>query len=368
MLYFTLYQLRQDAETEEGDNEQRRHNIDDLLDLSTRCEPLLALSFQQSRRMRIIKLDSRIADFNLLKELLRVEILDSDGCHDLVSLLLDGFLESELTSVASVGLYKHSSIYVRLFMLLFTGDSELRSYLIHPESGCGDILKSAFMKSLNTLATHKEDEECYLKALNQLKLVSSVYMQCCTEDSSGFMKLFVGDEDCSFLEKREDKEKEGKKEEEEEETSESKEKEGESSEAKGKENKEKQEETQEEEKAKTEGVESNLEEESKKSEELEEEGTKEPKKEEVEERANDPEQEHEQEHEQEQEHEHEQEQELNIQLELQPQEQSANPDSIACASPNPIGRRLWCVLCDIVLGDYLTIELNVSRLSLKSIV
>ena len=366
MLYFTLYQLRQDVEMEEGDSEQRRHNIDDLLDLSTRCEPLLALSFQQSRRMRIIKLDSRIADFNLLKELLRVEILDSDGCHDLVSLLLDGFLESELTSVASVGLYKHSSIYVRLFMLLFTGDSELRSYLIHPESGCGDILKSAFMKSLNTLATHKEDEECYLKALNQLKLVSSVYMQCCTEDSSGFMKLFVGDEDCSFLEKREDKEKEGKKEEEEkeEETSESKEKEGESSEAKGKEKKEKQEETQEEEKAKTEGVESNLEEESKKSEELEEEGTKEPEKEEVEERANDPEQEHEQEHE----HEHEHEQELNIQLELQPQEQSANPDSIACASPNPIGRRLWCVLCDIVLGDYLTIELNVSRLSLKSIV
>lgn len=51
MLYFTLYQLRQDTEMEEGDNEQRRHNIDDLLDLSTRCEPLLALSFQQSRRM-----------------------------------------------------------------------------------------------------------------------------------------------------------------------------------------------------------------------------------------------------------------------------------------------------------------------------
>ena len=148
-----------------------------------------------------------------MKELLRVEILDSDGCHDLVSLLLDGFLESELTSVASVGLYKHSSIYVRLFMLLFTGDSNLRSYLIHPESGCGDILKSAFMKALDTLATHKEEEECYMKALNQLKLVSSVYMQCCAEDSSGFMKLFVGDEDCSFLEKKE-KEDEAKKEDE----------------------------------------------------------------------------------------------------------------------------------------------------------
>ena len=165
---------------------------------------------RSSSHVECVLFDLRKADFNLLKELLRVEILDSDGCHDLVSLLLDGFLESELTSVASVGLYKHSSIYVRLFMLLFTGDSNLRSYLIHPESGCGDILKSAFMKALDTLATHKEEEECYVKALNQLKLVSSVYMQCCAEDSSGFMKLFVGDEDCSFLEKKEKEEKEVK--------------------------------------------------------------------------------------------------------------------------------------------------------------
>ena len=302
--------------------------------------------------------DLRKADFNLLKELLRVEILDSDGCHDLVSLLLDGFLESELTSVASAGLYKHSSIYVRLFMLLFTGDSSLRSYLIHPESGCGDILKSAFMKALDTLATHKEEEECYMKALNQLKLVSSVYMQCCAEDSSGFMKLFVGDEDCSFLEKKEDKEKEVKKQEqeqeqEEQETKERKEKEGESSEAK-EEEKEKQEEEEEKEKTEEDGQ-SNAEEESKKSEEKVDESieeTKEPEKEEVEENANDPKQEPGQ----------EPAQELNLQFELHPQEQSANPDSASCSSSSsPIGRRLWCVLCDIVLGDYLSIELNVRR-------
>lgn len=49
MLYFTLYQLRQDVDMPDVDNEQRRHNIDDLMDLSTRCEPLLALSLQKSR-------------------------------------------------------------------------------------------------------------------------------------------------------------------------------------------------------------------------------------------------------------------------------------------------------------------------------
>lgn len=320
--------------------------------------PLAASLFwlcRSSSHVECAFFDLRKADFNLLKELLRVEILDSDGCHDLVSLLLDGFLESELTSVASAGLYKHSSIYVRLFMLLFTGDSNLRSYLIHPESGCGDILKSAFMKALDTLATHKEEEECYMKALNQLKLVSSVYMQCCAEDSSGFMKLFVGDEDCSFLEKKEEKENEVKKQQQEEETNERKEKEGESSEAK------------EEEKEKVEEeVKSNAEEEPKKSEEKVDESaeeTKEPEKEEVEEKANDPEPEPEPEQEQEQEPEQEQEsaQELSLQLELQPQEQPANPDSASCSSSSPIGRRLWCVLCDIVLGDYLSIELNVLR-------
>ena len=140
-----------------------------------------------------------LANFDLLKELLRVNILDSNGCHDLVSLLLDGFLESELSSVASVGLYENSSIYVRLFMLLFTGDVGLRTYLIQPESGCGDVLKSAFMKALETLVVHKSDDEDYPAAVNHMKLISSVYLQCCEEDSSGFMKLFVGDEECQFL-------------------------------------------------------------------------------------------------------------------------------------------------------------------------
>lgn len=65
MLYFTLYQLRQDTEMEEGDSDQRRHNIDDLLDLSTRCEPLLALSLQQSRTDTFVNrlMDSRFQSF-----------------------------------------------------------------------------------------------------------------------------------------------------------------------------------------------------------------------------------------------------------------------------------------------------------------
>lgn len=302
-----------------------------------------------------------------MKELLRVEILDSDGCHDLVSLLLDGFLESELTSVASVGLYEKSSIYVRLFMLLFTGDSNLRSYLINPESGCGDILKSAFMKAINTLATHKEDEKDYQTALNQLKLVSSVYMQCCAEDSSGFMKLFVGDEDCQFLKKKkkkEEKQKEVRKEE-----GEQRKKEEESSEAKEEDRKEE----KEEERAQAEVPASDLESETKKAEEETKEEsaekvdepaeeTKEPE-EKADKPKEDKENENENEHKRENENEHEE--ELKLNLEPQFQEQPTNTDALPSPSPNPIGRRLWCVLCDIVLGDYLSIELNVFFVSTR---
>ena len=84
---------------------------------------------------------SCIADFHLLQELLHIDVLSLDGCQDLISVLLEGYLETNVESVAAVGLYKSSSVYVRLFRMLFDGDEELRRYLLHPESGCGDVLK-----------------------------------------------------------------------------------------------------------------------------------------------------------------------------------------------------------------------------------
>ena len=147
MLYFTLYQLRQSRETAEGETdeerEQRRHNIDDLNDLSSRCEVLLAQCFRVASEFLYVML--LIADVHLLKELLQIDVMDMDGCHDLLSLLTDGFLETNVNSVAEAGLYKSSSVYVRLFSILFDGDPELRHYLISPESGCGEILKAVRM-------------------------------------------------------------------------------------------------------------------------------------------------------------------------------------------------------------------------------
>ena len=46
-----------------------------------------------------------------------------------------------MEAVTAAGLYKSPSVYVRLFMMLFNGDPELRMYLISPESGCGEVLK-----------------------------------------------------------------------------------------------------------------------------------------------------------------------------------------------------------------------------------
>ncbi|KAK8829318.1 hypothetical protein WA577_004584, partial [Blastocystis sp. JDR] len=50
LLYFTLYQVRQQAPAEadaaEAQPEPCEHSKDDLLDIATRCEPLLALAFQ----------------------------------------------------------------------------------------------------------------------------------------------------------------------------------------------------------------------------------------------------------------------------------------------------------------------------------
>ena len=144
MLYFTLYQLRQSRETVEGEtdeeHEQRRHNIDDLNDLSSRCEVLLAQCFRVASGLLFCL--SSVADVQLLKELLQIDIMDMDGCHDLLSLFTDGFLESNVDSVAEAGLYKSTSVYVRLFSILFDGDPELRHYLISPESGCGEVLKA----------------------------------------------------------------------------------------------------------------------------------------------------------------------------------------------------------------------------------
>ena len=141
MLYFTFYQLRQNQPnaSEESEEEQRRHNVDDLTDLSSRCEVLLAQCFHVASRS--LKRWQYIADYHLLQELLHIDILDIDGCHDLLSFLLDGFLNTNVESVTAAGLYKSTSAYVRLFMMLFDGDPELRMYLISPESGCGEVLK-----------------------------------------------------------------------------------------------------------------------------------------------------------------------------------------------------------------------------------
>ena len=84
---------------------------------------------------------SLLADFHLLQELLHIDVLSLDGCQDLISILLEGYLDTSVESVATVGLYKSSGVYVRLFGMLFDGDEELRRYLLHPESGCGDVLK-----------------------------------------------------------------------------------------------------------------------------------------------------------------------------------------------------------------------------------
>lgn len=73
--------------------------------------------------------------------MLQIDILDVNGCHDLISFLLDGFLNTNVEAVTAAGLYKSPSVYVRLFMMLFNGDPELRMYLISPESGCGEVLK-----------------------------------------------------------------------------------------------------------------------------------------------------------------------------------------------------------------------------------
>ena len=141
MLYFTFYQLRQNrfVATEESEEEQRRHNVDDLTDLSSRCEVLLAQCFRVASR--ILEVGRSVANYHLLQELLRIDILDINGCHDLVSFLLDGFLNTNVEAVTAAGLYKSPSVYVRLFMMLFNGDPELRMYLISPESGCGEVLK-----------------------------------------------------------------------------------------------------------------------------------------------------------------------------------------------------------------------------------
>ena len=91
-----------------------------------------------------------LADVQLLKELLQIDVMDMDGCHDLLSLFTDGFLETNVNSVAEVGLYKSASVYVRLFSILFDGDPELRHYLISPESGCGEVLKAvSLLRSLH---------------------------------------------------------------------------------------------------------------------------------------------------------------------------------------------------------------------------
>lgn len=109
--------------------EQRRNSID-LEDVAEQCESLLGLIFTDSTTNSIFT------------DLLKVTIFTRNGCFDLLSFLLNGFLESNINTVHSQGYYTNSSIFVRLFLLLFQSNDQLKQYLINKDSESGDVLKN----------------------------------------------------------------------------------------------------------------------------------------------------------------------------------------------------------------------------------
>lgn len=130
-MYFTLYQIKEEPlePIQENMEEQRRNSID-LEDVAEQCESLLGLIFTDSTTNSIFT------------DLLKVTIFTRNGCFDLLSFLLNGFLESNINTVHSQGYYTNSSIFVRLFLLLFQSNDQLKQYLINKDSESGDVLKN----------------------------------------------------------------------------------------------------------------------------------------------------------------------------------------------------------------------------------
>ncbi|KAK8810971.1 hypothetical protein WA556_004113, partial [Blastocystis sp. ATCC 50177/Nand II] len=188
LLYFTLYQVRQQAPAEadaaEAQPEPCEHSKDDLLDIATRCEPLLALAFQVA------------TDDSLLKDVLQVTLRTVDGLSDVLSVLVEGLLQSDVRHVDEVGLYEDCSVYVRLFGALFKCNAELKRYLIHKDSACGEVLKEAFLRSVTTLLACED-----AAAMNEFVLTSSVYLRCCEEQSDAFLELIATDEEAVAIRK-----------------------------------------------------------------------------------------------------------------------------------------------------------------------
>ena len=73
--------------------------------------------------------------------MLQVTLRTVDGLSDVLSVLVEGLLQSDVRHVDEVGLYEDCSVYVRLFGALFKCNAELKRYLIHKDSACGEVLK-----------------------------------------------------------------------------------------------------------------------------------------------------------------------------------------------------------------------------------
>ena len=76
--------------------------------------------------------------------MLQVTLRTVDGLSDVLSVLVEGLLQSDVRHVDEVGLYEDCSVYVRLFGALFKCNAELKRYLIHKDSACGEVLKEVW--------------------------------------------------------------------------------------------------------------------------------------------------------------------------------------------------------------------------------
>lgn len=178
ILYFTLYQIKEEPLEILHDNIEEQHrNAYDLADVANQCESLLALIFTDSKTLSIFS------------DLLKITIFSNKGCYDLLSFLLNGALESDINTVHSQGYYTNSSIFVRLFLLLFHSNAELQSYLIHTESESGKVLKNVclfhglslqtWIECITYLLRCRKEEDAYNEKMSQFKLILSIYKECC---------------------------------------------------------------------------------------------------------------------------------------------------------------------------------------------
>ena len=133
-----MYQLKEAPVESLQDNIEEQHrNAYDLEDVASQCESLLSLLFSDSTTISIFA------------DLLKITIFSCDGCFDLLTFLLNGFLETNINTVHTQGFYSNSSIYVRLFLTLFHSNTELQHYLISAESESGNVLKNVvFLPSI----------------------------------------------------------------------------------------------------------------------------------------------------------------------------------------------------------------------------